>query len=251
MANKFFGAISHIGGADGDLDAISKDIISDGDGAFVVDATNNKFDIYTLDASNATAEDAVDFTCVVPDDEAASPGKRWIKVEIGNKSINTLAAIAAALRTGSDAKLVTGTAGDANDFPIWNADGDIVGSGLNVAETGVLATVAEWTKGQNFNETSLSDGATINWDLDDNQVCNVTLGGNRTMAAPTNNKQGRTYILRVVQDGTGARTLTWNAEFLWGPEGAPDLASAAADVTVFVFYDDGTSLHGSRFYNES
>jgi hypothetical protein len=82
MANKFFGAISHIGGADGDLDAISKDIISDGDGAYVLDATLNRIDIYTLDASNATAEDAVNFTCIVPDDEAASPGKRWIKVPV-------------------------------------------------------------------------------------------------------------------------------------------------------------------------
>jgi hypothetical protein len=111
----------------------------------------------------------------------------------------------------------------------------------------------EWTFRQNANEGTLSDGATINWDLSasQKQVVSVTLGGNRTMAAPTNNAAGATYILRVIQDGTGGRTLTWNAEFLWGPDGAPDLAVAAADVTVFSFYDDGTSLHGKRVYNES
>jgi hypothetical protein len=80
MANKFFGAISHIGGADGDLDLISKDIISDGDGAFVLDKTNNTIDFYTLDSASNTDEDGVNFTIVKPDDEAAKPGKRWIKL---------------------------------------------------------------------------------------------------------------------------------------------------------------------------
>jgi hypothetical protein len=106
MANKFFGAISHIGGTDGDLDKISKDVISDGDGAFVVDAVNNKIDIYTCDASNTTSEDATDFTVIVPDDETAPPtaGKGWIKVEPGNQFIKTLTSISAALKSGSDGK---------------------------------------------------------------------------------------------------------------------------------------------------
>jgi hypothetical protein len=190
MANKFFGAISHIGGADGDLDAISKDIISDGDGAYVLDATLNRIDIYTLDASNATAEDAVNFTCIVPDDEAASPGKRWIKVPV----VNVLADIASALKSGADATLITGTAGDANDFPIFNADGDIVGSGLNVAETGVLATAAEWTKQQNFNEAAItSSGNAVAWDTDTAQCALHTLTENTTISAPTNLNAGATY----------------------------------------------------------
>jgi hypothetical protein len=212
MANKAYGAVSHIGGSTGDLDKISEAVLSDGDVAFVIDATNDTVDVYTLNSSSAAAEDAVNFTVIVPDDEAASPGKRWIKVDVRGWDGTTHKKLSLAPQT-------------------------------NVA--------TEWTAGQNFNETSLSDGASIAWDLDANQVCNVTITADRTMAAPTNNKQGRTYILRVIQDATGGHSLTWNAEFLWGPDGAPTLANAANDVTVIAFYDDGTSLHGKVFYRES
>lgn len=45
-----------------------------------------------------------------------------------------MAGIKAADKTGDDADLVTGTAGDANDFLMWNADGDAVGSGIAQSE---------------------------------------------------------------------------------------------------------------------
>ena len=58
---------------------------------------------------------------------------------------------------------------------------------------------------------ALADGATINWDLDSGHVATVTLGGNRTLAVPTNGQDNVLYLLRVTQDGTGSRTLTLDA----------------------------------------
>jgi hypothetical protein len=244
MANKFFGAISHIGGADGDLDAISKDIISDGDGGFVLDATNNTIDLYTLDASNATAEDAVNFTTIVPDDEAASPGKRWIKVEPGWGFIKTLTSIAAALKSGADATLVTGTAGANTDIVVWNADGDAVSRALNTI--GVLATAAEWTAQQNFNEAAItSSGNAVAWDVDTAQCALHTLTENTTISAPTNLNAGATYNLRVVQ-AAGVFTLAWNAVFKWGTATTPAAPAANGDVAVFSFYSDGTNMYGAE-----
>jgi len=49
-------------------------------------------------------------------------------------SVDAITEIAAALKTGLDTKLVTGTAGTANHFPIWNADGDIVDDGLTFTD---------------------------------------------------------------------------------------------------------------------
>jgi len=90
---------------------------------------------------------------------------------------------------------------------------------------------------------ALVDGANIAWDTSKGGAASVTLGGNRTVDAPTNLKAGGHYVLTVTQDGTGGRTLTWNAAFK-GASGAamtqPALAISA--VTSFVFESDGTSL---------
>ena len=39
----------------------------------------------------------------------------------------------------------------------------------------------------NYTESTLTDGSTVNWDASTQDVCKLTLGGNRTLAAPTNN----------------------------------------------------------------
>jgi hypothetical protein len=89
---------------------------------------------------------------------------------------------------------------------------------------------------------TLTDGATINWDMSLGYNAKVTLGGNRTMAAPTNPKEGLTYSLDVIQDGTGGRTLTWNAAFDWGSAGTPTLSTGAGkrDVVSLKCYDAAT-----------
>ncbi len=108
---------------------------------------------------------------------------------------------------------------------------------------GDLGTANEWTAAQNFNATALTDGATINWDLDANQVAGVTLAGNRTMAAPTNMRDGGFYALSVIQDATGGRTLSWNAVFKF-PDGNPPALSAGASARdEFVFRSDGSNMY--------
>ena len=75
---------------------------------------------------------------------------------------------------------------------------------------------------------TLTDGATINWDMAAGYNAKVTLGGNRTLATPTNPKQGVTYSLAVIQDATGSRTMTWPSAFDWGAAGAPTLTTTAS-----------------------
>lgn len=93
---------------------------------------------------------------------------------------------------------------------------------------------------------TLTDGATINWDVALGRVATLTLGAaGRTMAAPTNLKVG-TYILRVYQDGTGSRTITsWNAVFKWTAAVAPVLSTGAGKLDIITFFSDGTNLYGS------
>ena len=92
----------------------------------------------------------------------------------------------------------------------------------------------------NYSESTLTDGATINWDASTQDVCKVTLGGNRTMAAPTNNTTGQFISILVIQDGTGSRTLTWNAVFEFASDTAPTLTTTANLGDVFVFRYNGS-----------
>lgn len=114
-------------------------------------------------------------------------------------------------------------------------------SGANVA---FLNVAQEYTKTQNFNATTLTDGATINWDASANQVTSVTLAGNRTLAAPTNLADGATYILIIKQDATGGRTLTFNAVYKFPGGTVPTLSTAANAVDIITFVSDGTNMYG-------
>jgi hypothetical protein len=91
-----------------------------------------------------------------------------------------------------------------------------VAAPANVARTTVSNTFAErqvFTKVAYSPETALTDGATIAWDLDVAPNAKVTLGGDRTLSNPSNMVAGATYKLRVIQDGTGNRLLTFSANY--------------------------------------
>lgn len=60
---------------------------------------------------------------------------------------------------------------------------------------------------------TLTDGASIAWDMSQGNIYQVTLAGNRTLAAPTNPRVGAVYMLKVLQDATGSRTLAYNAVY--------------------------------------
>lgn len=110
--------------------------------------------------------------------------------------------------------------------------------------TKVRATVNAFTKQQYFGTATLTDGANISWNLDNAQVAEVALGGNRTLDNPTNMKDGGTYILRVEQDSTGSRTLAYGTAYKWTGGTAPTLTTAGGSVDVLTFISDGTNMYG-------
>ena len=80
------------------------------------------------------------------------------------------------------------------------------------------------------NISSLSDAATIATDLSVNSTFTVTLGGNRTMANPTNLIPGQTGSIFIVQDDTGSRTLAWGSYWNFIDGTAPTLTTTAGAV---------------------
>ena len=92
----------------------------------------------------------------------------------------------------------------------------------------------------NYSETTLTDGATISWDASTEDVAKVTLGGNRTLGSASSGTTGQFISLLIIQDGTGSRTLTWNAAYEFASDTAPTLTTTADLGDVFVFRYNGS-----------
>ena len=83
--------------------------------------------------------------------------------------------------------------------------------------------------------TTLTDAASITTDFNTANMFMVTLAGNRTLAAPSNATTGQTGSIYVVQDGTGSRTLSYNAAWRF-PEGSVPVATTAASAVDLLIY---------------
>jgi len=79
-----------------------------------------------------------------------------------------------------------------------------------------------------------TDGSTITFDLNSSNTHSVTLGGNRTLAL-SNASVGQKFIIRLTQDGSGSRTVTFFNTIKWAGGVAPTLTTTANKTDVFGF----------------
>lgn len=87
---------------------------------------------------------------------------------------------------------------------------------LRILESGCL--VPETTP--QVQSVTPAAAGTVTVDASLGEVVNVQLpAGNITMAAPTNAKVGALLTFNIAQDGTGGRTITWNAAFKKAADG--------------------------------
>ena len=83
--------------------------------------------------------------------------------------------------------------------------------------------------------TTLTDAASVAVDFNDANMFMVTLGGNRTLAAPSNATTGQTGSIYVVQDGTGDRTLSYNTAWKFSEGSVPVATTAASAVDLLIY----------------
>lgn len=82
---------------------------------------------------------------------------------------------------------------------------------------------------------TVADGATVTFDLSQpEKLYTVTLGGNRTLAV-SNTAVGDRFAVRLLQDGTGSRTVTWWSTITWPGGSAPTLTTTASKADWFEF----------------
>ncbi len=110
-----------------------------------------------------------------------------------------------------------------------------VGSGVteitntNIADARIRAINIKKNKAYNV----ATDGSTVTFDVEqgDNQV---TLGGNRTLAIK-NQQAGDSFAIKLIQDNTGGRTVTWFSTINWADGIAPVLTTTGNRADVFGF----------------
>ena len=93
-----------------------------------------------------------------------------------------------------------------------------------------------------FPEATLTDQATIAWNVLTSPVAKVTLGANRTLGAATGAQAGQFVSLLIIQDGTGSRTVTFNAAYEFKDDTAPTLTTTASKGDLFVFRYNGSKF---------
>jgi len=87
----------------------------------------------------------------------------------------------------------------------------------------------------NVNTVTLTDAASIVPSFDAGNTFVVTLGGNRTLAAPTSANIGQSGSIRVIQDATGGRTLSYNSAYQFVSGSAPVMDTSAGAQSILVF----------------
>lgn len=106
-----------------------------------------------------------------------------------------------------------------------------------------IAEVASEAATNAYGAQTLTDAASVAWNAALGVSAVVTLGGNRTLANPTNATAGQRLTLVVVQDGTGGRTLAFDTAFAFKYGLAPVLDKSAAGRTILEFVYDGTKFN--------
>jgi len=79
-----------------------------------------------------------------------------------------------------------------------------------------------------------TDASTITFNMNSADVHQVVLGGNRTLAL-SHVSAGQRFIIRLTQDGTGSRTVTWFSGIKWPGGVVPTLTTTGNKTDVFGF----------------
>ena len=142
-----------------------------------------------------------------------------------------------ALEFADNAKLVFGGATDltithdgSNSILNENGTGNLQFQRNGSTKLELVSGGVKLTGGAEANITALSDGATITIDMATACHHSVTLGGNRTFAAPSNQVVGQSGSIFITQDGTGSRTASFNGAFKFTGGLAPTLTTTAGAI---------------------
>ena len=160
-----------------------------------------------------------------------------MKVSDDRSAANTTTADAALPRAGGamTGPITTNSTFDGVDVAARDAVLTTTTNTANTANTtanaaATLTAVQTFTAGQRGEVTALTDASSIATNLALSNNFAITLGGNRTLANPSNITAGQSGSIFITQDGTGSRTLAFGTNFKFVAGTAPTLSTAASSI---------------------
>lgn len=201
--------------------------------------------VYVMDDSNAqiipltvVQNSLNDFTVTF---SASTTGKIISIASSGTPSGYTDHGLLSGLGDDDHTQYHNDTRGDARYYTKAQVDSSLGGK-ENVDANIVRKNASQtFTKAQYQTMVTLTDAANISWNLQDGNIAQVTLGGNRTLTTPSNLGTG-VWLLFVKQDGTGNRTLAYSGAYRPVGGSPPVLSTAANAVDLLTFICDGTDM---------
>ena len=199
--------------------------------------------VTTGDTGTVTSTMILDGT-IVNADVNASAAIAGTKIEAGTTSVRGTVQLTDSVSSTSTTTAATPnavkTANDLATAALPKSGGTMTGAitfnaGQTIAGYGLLDGAQTWTQGQRGEITTLTDGATITPDFANSNNFSVTLGGNRTLANPTNLVAGQSGCIWITQDGTGSRTLAYGSQWDFAGGTAPTLSISASAVDCLVY----------------
>lgn len=199
--------------------------------------------VTTGDTGTVTSTMILDGT-IVNADINASAAIAGTKIEAGTTGVRGAVQLTDSVSSASTTTAATPnsvkTAYDLAAAALPKSGGTMTGAitfnaGQTIAGYGLLDGAQTWTQGQRGEITVLSDGATITPDFANSNNFSVTLGGNRTLANPTNLVAGQSGCIWITQDGTGSRTLAYGSQWDFAGGIAPTLSISANAVDCLVY----------------
>ena len=108
-------------------------------------------------------------------------------------------------------------------------------SAVTMAGSATFTGSVQVSTAVNVNTVTLTDAASITSSFDAANTFVVTLGGNRVLAAPTSAGIGQTGSIRIIQDATGGRTLSYNTAWQFVSGSAPTMDTSAGAQSILVY----------------
>ncbi len=168
-------------------------------------------------------------------------------VKEGSSLVSTQADVSAKANIASPT--FTGTVTIPSGASIADIGTTIQAFDVDTAKTDVAQTFSAAQRGT---ITTLTDAATVTPDFAASNNYTLTLGGNRTIANPTNLTAGQSGSIFLLQDGSGSRTVAWGSYWDFAGGVAPVLTTAASAVDrVDYVVRSASSIHAVATLNLS
>lgn len=193
-------------------------------------------------SNDITGAVGVDKTFTVAAGKSIVPGMNYVAAQTSNPTTKALMGIVKSY-SGTTLVLTVGSIlGSGIGITDWTLSLASSAQGISAASGSAVLLGTSGTVGitpaalyTGLAEVALTDAATIAVDMSTFLNATVTLAGNRTLGNPTNAKPGQGGRIRVVQDGTGSRTLAFGAN--WKREGGAAVLSTTAAAEDYIYYD--------------